>query len=105
MTGNENIRIGKVLKEFNIGMGTLVEFLKKKLKNKYTENLVITTGYNNDLKKFADDNNIKTFEVPVSVGGRFSVLSPVGLLPIAVMGVDLGKLIEGAKEMLEHSKN
>ena len=30
MTGNENIRIGKVLKEFNIGMGTLVEFLKKK---------------------------------------------------------------------------
>ena len=30
MTGNENIRIGKVLKEFNIGMGTLVEFLRKK---------------------------------------------------------------------------
>ena len=86
-------------------MSIVVEFLKKKLKDKYTENLVITTGYNNDLKKFADDNKIKTFEVPTDVGGRFSVLSPVGLLPIAVMGVDLAKLIEGAKEMLEHSKN
>ena len=86
-------------------MSIVVDYLKKKLKDKYTENLVITTGYNNELKDFADENKVPTFEVPKSVGGRFSVLSPVGLLPIAVMGVDIVKLVEGAKEMAEHAKN
>lgn len=86
-------------------MSIIVEYLKKKLQDKYKENLVITTGYNNELKDFADENNIPTFEVPKAVGGRFSVLSPVGLLPIAVMGVDIVKLVEGAKEMAEHARN
>ncbi|MEM8865248.1 MAG: glucose-6-phosphate isomerase, partial [Planctomycetota bacterium] len=42
------------------------------------------------------------FEVPDGVGGRFSVLSAVGLLPAAVMGLDIVKLLEGAKAMNDH---
>lgn len=42
------------------------------------------------------------FEVPDGVGGRFSVLSPVGLLPAAIMGIDVVKLLEGAVAMNEH---
>ncbi len=85
-------------------MSIVVDFLSRKLKDKYTDNLVITTEEDNDLWNFAKEKNIETFVVPKDVGGRFSVLSPVGLLPIAVMGIDIKKLLIGATEMLNHSK-
>jgi len=49
------------------------------------------------LKKLADSEGYETFVVPDDVGGRFSVLTAVGLLPIAVSGVDIDKLMEGAQ--------
>ena len=48
------------------------------------------------LKKVADEEGYQTFVVPDDVGGRFSVLTAVGLLPIAVSGADTDKLMEGA---------
>lgn len=45
------------------------------------------------------------YEVPDGVGGRFSVLSAVGLLPAAIMGLDIVKLLEGAEAMNEHFRN
>ena len=50
------------------------------------------------LKKLADEEGYTTFVIPDNVGGRYSVLTPVGLLPIAVAGIDIDKLIAGAKE-------
>ena len=50
------------------------------------------------LKKLADEEGYTTFVIPDNVGGRFSVLTPVGLLPIAVAGIDIDKLMSGAKE-------
>lgn len=47
----------------------------------------------------ADIEGYKTFIIPDNVGGRFSVLTPVGLLPIAVAGFDIEKLVEGASSM------
>ena len=47
----------------------------------------------------ADKEGYKTFIIPDNVGGRFSVLTPVGLLPIAVAGFDIEKLVEGARTM------
>ena len=49
------------------------------------------------LKELADQEDYETFVIPDNVGGRFSVLTPVGLLPIAVAGIDIEKLMEGAK--------
>ncbi len=49
------------------------------------------------LKKLADQEGYKTFVIPDDVGGRFSVLTPVGLLPIAVAGLDIRGLLDGAK--------
>lgn len=50
------------------------------------------------LRKLAKENpTVQSFEVPVDVGGRFSVLSAVGLLPAALMGYDIEKLLEGAR--------
>ncbi len=51
------------------------------------------------LKKVADEEGYETFVVPDDVGGRFSVLTAVGLLPIAVSGADVDKLMEGAAAM------
>lgn len=50
------------------------------------------------LKELADKEGYETFVVPDDVGGRFSVLTAVGLLPIAVAGADIDKLMEGARE-------
>ena len=47
----------------------------------------------------ADKEGYKSFIIPDNVGGRFSVLTPVGLLPIAVAGVDIDQLVEGARTM------
>ena len=53
------------------------------------------------LRKIAEEEGVPTLEVPPNVGGRFSVLSAVGLLPAAVVGIDIGEVLEGAREMME----
>ncbi len=53
------------------------------------------------LKSLADAEGYETYVVPDDVGGRYSVLTAVGLLPIAVAGVDLDQLMQGAAEMME----
>ncbi|MBQ3181214.1 MAG: glucose-6-phosphate isomerase [Clostridia bacterium] len=54
------------------------------------------------LKNLATEEGYETFVVPDDVGGRFSVLTAVGLLPIAVSGADINKLMEGAQEALKN---
>lgn len=49
------------------------------------------------LKELADEEGYETFTIPDNIGGRFSVLTPVGLLPIAVAGIDIDKLMDGAR--------
>lgn len=53
------------------------------------------------LKSLADENGYETFVVPDDVGGRYSVLTAVGLLPIAVAGIDIDELMNGAAAMQE----
>ena len=63
------------------------------------ERIYITTDREKgNLKNFADSMGYTTFVVPDDVGGRFSVLTPVGLLPIAVAGIDIDELMAGAAE-------
>ncbi len=57
------------------------------------------------LKKFADKEGYETFVVPDDVGGRFSVLTAVGLLPIAAAGIDIDAMMKGAQDaVVEYSK-
>ena len=51
------------------------------------------------LRTLADNEGLKSFVLEDSVGGRYSVLTPVGLLPIAVAGLDIRQLVQGAREM------
>ena len=58
---------------------------------------VTTDSEKGALKKLSEEEGYETFVIPDNVGGRFSVLTPVGLLPIAVAGIDIEKLMNGAK--------
>ena len=62
---------------------------------------VTTDAHRGKLKELADTEGYETFVVPDDVGGRYSVLTAVGLLPIAVSGADIGRMMEGASQMRE----
>ncbi len=67
--------------------------------------LVFTTDPENGvLRRLADTEGIPTLPVPASVGGRFSVLSSVGLLPAALVGIDIEALLAGAAAMDERCR-
>lgn len=61
--------------------------------------VAVTDAARGALRKLADTEGYKTFIIEDNVGGRFSVLSPVGLLPIAIAGYDIRALVAGAVEM------
>ena len=99
-------------KDFSINVisksGTTTEpaiafrFFREILENKYgieeaRKRIFVTTDKEKGaLKKLADEEGYETFVIPDNVGGRYSVLTPVGLLPIAVAGLDIDALLRGA---------
>ncbi|GIW21692.1 MAG: glucose-6-phosphate isomerase [Candidatus Sericytochromatia bacterium] len=68
----------------------------------YNEYIIaITDKSKGKLKEIADKDGYKTFVIPDNVGGRYSVLTPVGLLPSAMFGINIEELLKGAKFMKE----
>ncbi len=63
--------------------------------------VAVTDAARGALRKLADIEGYKTYVIPDNVGGRFSVLTPVGLLPIAIAGCDIKQLVAGAVQMEE----
>ena len=61
--------------------------------------VAVTDAKKGAARTTADKEGYKSFIIPDNVGGRFSVLTPVGLLPIAVAGFDIEQLVNGAREM------
>ena len=84
--------------------------LKNHLENKYgkeearTRIVAITDKEKGALKTLANNEGYKTYIVPDNVGGRYSVLTPVGLLPIAVAGIDIEQLVNGALAVENYCK-
>lgn len=72
----------------------------KAAKEKINDHFIfVTDSKKGQLREIANKEKITTFEIPENVGGRFSVLTSVGLLPTALIGINIQKLIEGAKDM------
>lgn len=82
-------------------------FFKELLEEKYGKDgaksrIISTTDKSRGaLKNLSDEEGYETFVIPDDVGGRFSVLTPVGLLPIAVSGVDIDQLMKGAQDAVK----
>ncbi len=74
--------------------------LEKELGDNYRRNIVATTDKKvGVLRQLADQEGYKTFVVPDDVGGRFSVFSAVGLVPFALVGLDIDQIMNGIKDM------
>ncbi len=77
--------------------------IKEVMKEKYSEEemqkriICVTDGAKGALRKTADAKGYRTYVIPDDVGGRFSVLTPVGLVPLACAGVDIKALVDGAR--------
>jgi glucose-6-phosphate isomerase len=81
-------RVLKALLEKNVGKEEAKQLI-----------VAITDKARGALRTLADKEKYKTYVIPDNVGGRYSVLTPVGLLPIAVAGINIRDLVEGAKDM------
>jgi glucose-6-phosphate isomerase len=79
--------------------------LKDHIEKKYGKSvaadriIAITDANKGALRSLSEINGYETFNIPDDIGGRFSVLSPVGLLPISISGIDIRTIIRGAKSM------
>lgn len=106
--GNKDFSINVISKS-----GTTTEpaiafrIFREMLENKYgikeaRKRIYVTTDAKKGaLKTLAKEEKYTTFVIPDNIGGRYSVLTPVGLLPIAVAGIDIDKLMQGAKNAQE----
>lgn len=79
------------------------EFLAKKYSSEdLKKRIIVTTDkHRGALKQLADEKDYETFVVPDNVGGRYSVLTAVGLLPMAMTGIDIEQIMKGAKKAQE----
>ncbi len=81
--------------------------LNTALINKYGKSMArekviaITDSSKGALRTMAEQENYKTFIIPDDIGGRYSVLTPVGLVPIALAGFNIKEFIDGAREMMK----
>jgi glucose-6-phosphate isomerase len=83
----------------------VMDRLKKLKGDRWKDNIVVTTDKAKGvLRKIADETGLKSFIVPDGVGGRFSVFTPVGLLPAAAAGIDIKGLLKGAASMDERCR-
>ena len=84
-----------------IAFRLLKEQLEKQAGKDAAKDLIVavTDASRGALRQMADQEGYETYVIPDNVGGRFSVLTPVGLLPIAVAGHDIKKLLNGAADM------
>ncbi len=80
------------------------EIIEKKYGKEEARNriFITTDKAKGALKKLADTEGYETFIIPDDIGGRFSVLTPVGLLPIAVAGINIDELLQGARNGREN---
>ena len=101
--GNRDFSVNVISKsgtttEPAIAFRVFKELLENKYGEKAKDRIYVTTDKNKGaLKKLADEKGYEEFTIPDDVGGRFSVLTAVGLLPIVVAGINIDDLMNGAK--------
>ncbi len=90
--------------------GISFRLIREKIEKKYghiessKRIIAVTDAHRGALKTISDKSGYRTFIIPDDIGGRFSVFTPVGLLPIAAVGIDIKKLLKGALDQSQICK-
>ena len=80
--------------------------LEQELGDDYRKHIVATTDkHTGVLRQLANEEGYKTFVIPDDVGGRYSVFTAVGLLPLALVGIDIDEILQGIKDIDEDLRN
>lgn len=101
--GNKDLMVNIISKsgtttEPAIAFRIIKEFMENKYGDEASKRIIATTDKERGaLKELSNKMGYKTFVIPDDVGGRYSMFTPVGLLPMAVSGINIEKIIEGAK--------
>jgi glucose-6-phosphate isomerase len=80
---------------------TLISHFGMNLEGEDRDRVFAITDHGSSLSQFADHYGLKAFYIPLNVGGRFSVLSAVGIAPLTLAGYDTSSLLKGAGEFLD----
>lgn len=91
--------------EIKATLQIVIEYMKKKYKNNLKDKFTAITGNSGFLNSFAKENNWEILNIPKNIGGRYSVLTNVGLLPISIAGGDIDKILRGALKFREEFLN
>lgn len=101
----KNFYINVIAKNFEtLEPGSHFRVLRKYMETRYSkaeiaDRVILTGTFGSRLEEIAQENGYTFLEFPIPVGGRYSVLTPVGLFPMAVAGIDVPALLAGAEEM------
>ena len=101
---NKNIHVIVISKsgntiEIKATLQIVIEYMRKKYKSNLKDKFTAVTGSSGFLNKFAKENNWNILSIPENVGGRYSVLTNVGLLPISLSGGNIKEILDGALEL------
>jgi glucose-6-phosphate isomerase len=93
--------------EPSVAFRVIRQYMEKRFgKKEATKRIIATTDEEKGaLKQLSDEMGYKTFVVPSDIGGRYSVLTPVGLLPLALLDVDIAELMNGADDVFKTLQN
>jgi len=80
---------------------TALDYFKIDLESEDSKRVVAITDSGSSLSKFADEYKIAQYNIPLNVGGRFSVLSAVGIVPLVLAGFNAAAILNGASEFLD----
>lgn len=77
----------------------LLDIMKEKYKTDYQKRIIVTTDKSEGLlRELANKEGFTAFEIPDQIGGRYSMFTPAGLLPICVAGINIDELLKGVKD-------
>lgn len=101
---DKSVYINVIAKNFEtLEPGLTFRILRRFMHEQYgadiADRIIVTGTAGSQLNQLADQNSYLFLPFPDDIGGRFSVLSPVGLFPVAVAGIDINQIILGAREM------
>ncbi len=106
-TAGRSVYINVIAKNFEtLEPGSHFRVLRQRMQERYTREemarrVVLTGTYGSRLEEIAQENGYTFLSFPKRIGGRYSAFSPVGLLPLAAMGLDMDAYLEGGRQMQE----